>query len=96
MAIIRPSRRDMLRYLGASSLALPILSRDRPAFADHGEAHKRIIFFFTPNGTVPSTFWPSGGETNFTLSEILTPLDRASPRVVNLLLHCLWLRLAAE
>jgi hypothetical protein len=33
MTIIRPTRRDLLRYLGVSSLALPILSRNRPAFA---------------------------------------------------------------
>lgn len=75
MSIIRPTRRNMLRFLGSSALALPIISRDRPAFADHGEAHKRIIFFYTPNGTVPANFWPTGGEQDFELSPILTPLQ---------------------
>ncbi|MCX4245306.1 DUF1552 domain-containing protein [Paraliomyxa miuraensis] len=74
MSIIRPTRRDLLRYLGTSALALPIVGGRRPAFADHGEAHKRIIFFYTPNGTVPVNFWPSGGETDFVLSPILEPL----------------------
>ncbi|MEM7158546.1 MAG: DUF1552 domain-containing protein [Myxococcota bacterium] len=75
MSIIRPTRRDMLRYLGTSALALPLVSSYRPAFADHGEPHKRIIFFYTPNGTVPHNFWPEGGETDFELSPILTPLE---------------------
>jgi len=65
----------MLRYLGLSALALPLVSRQRPAFADHGEAHKRIIFFYTPNGGLPTNFWPEGGETDFELSPILMPLE---------------------
>jgi Protein of unknown function (DUF1552) len=73
--IIRPTRRELLRYLGASALALPLVSRNRPAFADHGGPHKRIIFFYTPNGTVPANFWPTGGETDFELSPILAPLE---------------------
>lgn len=73
--IVRPTRRDVLRYLGASALALPLVPSQRPAFAEHGGAHKRIIFFYTPNGSVPANFWPTGGERDFTLSPILAPLE---------------------
>lgn len=75
MSIIRPTRRDVLRYLGASALALPLIPSQRPAFAGSTGSNKRIIFFYTPNGTVPLNFWPTGGERDFTLSPILTPLE---------------------
>lgn len=71
---IRHTRRDLLRYLGASALALPLLSRGRPTFANPEKPPKRIIFFYTPNGTVPVNFWPKGGELDFELSRILAPL----------------------
>jgi hypothetical protein len=35
---------------------------------------KRLIIFFTPNGTVRESFTPTGGETDFKLGEILEPL----------------------
>lgn len=73
------SRRAVLRGLGGTVVALPFLDamsgrlrRARAAGIDGFP--KRIVVWYTPNGTVPSNFWPSGGETDFTLSPILEPL----------------------
>jgi hypothetical protein len=37
---------------------------------------KRFIVFFTANGTIPTRWTPTGGETDFVLSDILGPLER--------------------
>src|SRR5262245_2184679 len=35
----------------------------------------RLILLFSPNGTIHEKWVPSGGETDFTLSTILAPLE---------------------
>jgi len=52
------SRRQFLHHLGLSAGVLPFVS-GLPSFA--GEVTKRkqrLIFFFSPNGTLPDLFWP--------------------------------------
>jgi hypothetical protein len=68
------SRRDFLRQLGISSAAVPFLS-GLPAFAAPavGMPKKRLIFMFSPNGTVPDRFWPQK-DGQFSSSPILAPL----------------------
>lgn len=71
------TRRAMLRGLGGAAVALPFLDVMRPRLAHaQGQAPKRFIVMYTPNGTVPANFWPTGGERDFTLSPILAPLER--------------------
>ncbi len=55
------NRRDFLRKLGISSASLPFLT-GLPGFAATNSAGRkqRIIFMFSPNGTLPDKFWPSG------------------------------------
>jgi hypothetical protein len=69
------SRRQVLRKLGLSGASLPFLSplpslgaTDTPS-----EGRKRIIFMFSPNGTVPAKFWP-GQDGSLAHSPILAPL----------------------
>jgi hypothetical protein len=72
------SRRTLLTGAGAA-LGLPFLEAMRPATAAANaciETPKRLIVMYTPNGTVPASFWPSGAGTDFTLSPILEPLER--------------------
>jgi hypothetical protein len=75
------SRRQILRGLAGSSIALPLLECERrPAWAQGmtGAGHpKRLLIFFTPNGTIPENFWPKAGPTpeSFELSPILQPLE---------------------
>jgi hypothetical protein len=66
-------RRDFVRGLGATVAALPILNAWN-AKAQQGQFPKRLIIVFSANGTIHENWVPSGTETAFTLSKILTPL----------------------
>lgn len=68
------SRRRFLTGLGSAAAALPLL----PAFQSHaapGDVAKRLLLFYTPNGTRLQHWRPSGSERNFELSTILAPLE---------------------
>jgi hypothetical protein len=81
------SRRAVLRGLGGVAIGLPFLeamgcsNASAPASEKTGRAGyglefpKRLIVFYTPNGTVPENYWPTGGESDFKLSKILEPLE---------------------
>lgn len=74
------SRRALLRGLGGSVVALPFLDAmigtGRRAYAQTATFPKRIVIWYTPNGTVPKNFWPSapGALADTGLSPILEPL----------------------
>jgi hypothetical protein len=70
------SRRALLRGLGGAMVALPFLEYFHPeAHAATYTAPKRLLFLTTPNGTNPNTHWPTGSETSFSLSPLLSPLQ---------------------
>lgn len=75
------SRRDFLRQLGVSASALPFLS-GLPGLAAEGRKKQRVIFMFSPNGTIPWEFWPEGEGLNF--KRILKPLEPFKDRVLTL------------
>jgi Protein of unknown function (DUF1552) len=73
---MRRSRRDFLGTLTAgAALApfVPYLNREAEAQA---KPPVRVLLLFTANGTVPSRYWPTGGETDFTFpaGQITEPL----------------------
>ncbi len=80
------SRRRFLRGAGGVAVGLPFLnilggcsqsSTARGSQRKHAEtdgAPKRVLFVFSPNGTIHQNWAPTGGETDFALSEILMPL----------------------
>ncbi|MCJ8314628.1 MAG: DUF1552 domain-containing protein [Saccharospirillaceae bacterium] len=68
------SRRRILRNTVKSAAVLPFLSH-LPSFGATEAPQKKFISIFTPNGTIPEEFWPSGSETNFDFKRILTPLN---------------------
>jgi hypothetical protein len=83
---LRLNRRNFLKGAAGSSVALPLLS-STGALAQSGGAPKRLVVFFTPNGTIPETWSPDPDsgigdalqtdpqvQTNYTLSPILQPL----------------------
>ena len=72
------SRRALLRGAGGITVGLPFLSAMLRPLTSHadGPIQKRLIVFFTPNGTIPDAWRPTGGERDFTLSTILSPLER--------------------
>jgi hypothetical protein len=80
----RLSRRHVLRGAGGAALALPfleIMGRPNRALAQAVPGYtaaglpKRFLVWFTPNGTIPDAWLPAGGETDFTFSRILKPLE---------------------
>lgn len=79
------TRRHFLRTLGLSTAALPFL----PALPSFGQATssanpQRIIFMFTPNGTIPPEFWPDEVGPDFKLKRILQPLEPFKNRLLTL------------
>ncbi|WP_221029794.1 DUF1552 domain-containing protein [Actomonas aquatica] len=85
------SRRNFLRGMGAS-LALPAFASLTPskllaataaletATTPTG-APLRTAFVTFPNGAIPDRWWPTGGMSNFALSETLAPLANVRDRV---------------
>ncbi len=82
-----PTRRRFLQQCGLSAAALPFvcgLPSLRGAPAD-GKPRRRMIFVFSPNGTVPGEFWPDSPGPDFAFKRILAPLLPFRDRT--LLLH---------
>jgi hypothetical protein len=78
------SRRQLLQrgVVSAGAMGLPLL-RPEQASAQGGGV-QRLLVVFTPNGTVPSAFWPTPGasETDFTLGSIAEPLSALRERLL--------------
>ena len=79
------TRRHFLKQLGLSAAALPFLPA-LPSLAAAGPdtPMQRIIFLFTPNGTIPDEFWPDETGTDFKLKRILAPLEPFKDRLLTL------------
>jgi hypothetical protein len=71
-------RRALLAGAGGIAVALPFLeAMTRPGAARAASAAgkaKRFITFFSANGTVLPAWQPTGGESTFVLSDMLSPL----------------------
>jgi hypothetical protein len=72
----RFSRRQFLRHLGVSAASLPFLA-GLPSLraAVVPEKRKRLVILFSPNGTLPSEFWPDEEGEDFQFKSILQPLE---------------------
>lgn len=73
------SRRTILRGAAGVTVALPLLEAMLPARARAARpVPKRFVVFFSGNGTIHHNWAPraGAGETQFTLSPILQPLQR--------------------
>ena len=71
------SRREFLRNLGIGAAAMPFML-NLQSLARAGEAaarRQRLIIMFSPNGIIPSNFWPAETGDTFTLKESLRPLE---------------------
>jgi Protein of unknown function (DUF1552) len=72
----RRTRRTFIRDLGIGAAALPLFSNlPSLGFADPRRRKRRLVVMFTPNGVIPSTFFPNdiGELTKF--KESLSPLE---------------------
>lgn len=80
------NRREFLRTLGIGAAAVPfVLNLPSLGFANQTRRKQRLIVMFSPDGVVPSTFWPDEEGDEFTLKESLSPLEPFQDRT--LILH---------
>lgn len=78
------SRRTFIRNLGISAATLPFVT-GLPGLAGSTGApakKQRLIIMFSPNGIVPSTFWPDETGAEFTLKTSLAPLESFKDRML--------------
>jgi hypothetical protein len=85
MKPFRVSRRALLRGAGSVAIGLPFLEAMSPlrrAAAATGMPPKRLITFFSPDGTILNNWTPAGSGTSFTLSPVLAPLAPNQQHIV--------------
>src|SRR5262245_20761893 len=70
------TRRELLRQLGLGAASMPfVLNLPGLGFANQARRKQRLVVIFSPNGMLPSTFWPTEEGEEFTLKESLMPLE---------------------
>src|SRR5437868_11000436 len=85
MAQTGRNRREFIRDLGIGAAAIPfILNLPSLGFANQQRRKQRLVILFSPNGVVPSAFWPDEEGPKFTLKESLKPLEPFRDRTLTL------------
>ncbi|MFM9031535.1 MAG: DUF1552 domain-containing protein, partial [Opitutaceae bacterium] len=78
-------RREFLRRAGLSAAVLPFITGlPSLALAAPARPRQRLIVVFSPNGTIPSEFWPDATGREFALKRILAPLAPHRDRLLTL------------
>src|SRR5256885_6611543 len=79
-------RRQFVKQLGLSAASLPFLiGLPSLGLASPARPRQRLIIMFSPNGTIPPSFWPDETGADFELKEIMAPLEPFKERM--LVLH---------
>src|SRR5216110_1332315 len=79
-------RRQFIKHLGLSAASLPFLmGLPSLGLASPARPRQRLIVMFSPNGTIPTAFWPDEAGSDFNLKEIMSPLEAFKDRM--LILH---------
>jgi hypothetical protein len=80
----RLNRREWMQRFGISATAaaltawLPSLGRSQ----NRQQPKQRVIWMFSPNGVIPTAFWPAQTGAEFELPEILRPLEPFRDRLL--------------
>src|SRR5436190_2626332 len=70
------SRREFIRNLGIGAASLPfILNLPSLGFANQRRRKQRLVVIFSPDGTIPPAYWPDEEGEDFTLKQIMKPLE---------------------
>jgi hypothetical protein len=76
-------RRQFIKNLGLSTASLPfLLGLPSLGLASPARPRQRLVIMFSPNGTIPSSFWPDEIGKDFTFKEIMTPLESFKDRML--------------
>jgi hypothetical protein len=77
------TRREFIRDLGIGGATLPfVLNLPSLGFANQQRRKQRLVVMFSPNGVVPSAFWPDTEGKLTTLKESLKPLEAFKERTL--------------
>ena len=77
------TRREFIRDLGIGAAAMPfLLNLPSLGFANQERRKQRLVVLFSPNGVVPSAFWPTEEGAKFSLKESLSPLEPFKDRTL--------------
>jgi hypothetical protein len=80
------TRRAFLQRLGLGAATFPfVCNLPSLALANSRGRKQRLVVMFSPDGVVPTTFWPDEEGESFTLKESLSPLEPFKDRT--LILH---------
>ncbi len=70
------NRREFIRRLGMGAATVPfVLNLPSLGFANQQQRKQRLVIMFSPNGVIPSAFWPDEQGEKFAFKEILKPLE---------------------
>ena len=76
-------RRQFIKAFGLSAASLPfIVGLPSLGLAAPARPRQRLVVMFSPNGTIPSAFWPDETGTDFALKEIMSPLEAFKDRML--------------
>ncbi|MEZ6064447.1 MAG: DUF1552 domain-containing protein [Planctomycetaceae bacterium] len=79
------TRRDFLKQLGLSAAAYPFICNLPSLGFEGGSVRKqRLVVVFSPNGTIPSHFWPDQAGKLESFKSILAPLEPFRDRTLTL------------
>src|SRR5712691_5963099 len=76
-------RRQFIKQLGISTASLPFLiGLPSLGLASPVRPRQRLVIMFSPNGTVPTAYWPDETGKEFKLKEIMEPLAPFQDRML--------------
>jgi hypothetical protein len=80
------TRREFVRTLGLGAAALPfVMNLPSLGFANQARRKQRLVVLFSPNGIVPTAYWPDAEGKLTAFKDILSPLTPFMDRT--LVLH---------
>ena len=76
-------RREFIKRVGLSAASLPfLLGLPSLGLAAPARPRQRLVVMFSPNGTIPTDYWPDEVGANFQLKEIVSPLEGFKDRML--------------
>jgi hypothetical protein len=76
-------RRNFIKSLGLSAASLPfIVGLPSLGLAAPARPRQRLVVMFSPNGTIPTAYWPDEVGREFALKEIMSPLEAFKDRML--------------